>query len=50
MAVVSQGLQECVVTRKRCNPAGREQKVKERAIDTVSSEIVTPVRSILFQA
>ena len=46
MALVSQGLQECVVTRKRHNPIGREQKVKERAIDIVSSKIVTPGRSL----
>jgi hypothetical protein len=42
MALVSQGLQECVETKKKRNRRGREKRVKERAIDTISSEIVTP--------
>jgi hypothetical protein len=46
MALVSQGLQECVETRKRRNPGGREKRAKERAIDAISSEIVTPWRSL----
>jgi hypothetical protein len=46
MALVFQGFQECAETKKKRNPIGREQKAKERAIDTVSSEIVTPGRSL----